>query len=1543
MRQIMIDPDRLRERYSYFRNSKKRGRLNLDSTEAFAECCFRLAVHPDTPQEEAIRLLKGACRLDATSPKYPYHLARLYFRQGMLGDASVWLRRAAIQCPTSHRVWTHVGLLQKELNARYVGNERFQQDILRDRSNQIADRIKNGEDSFEENTLDFVPPVSLAQKEAKPSDPHQDRILKTFNMSSASPTVGLLEVSRLNSPGRCRWTGIYDLAVEDLLAAKASVVGYKKLLPLMVFTARTAEFRSGGVSAFVILSVQWLVSGYPVENITHLRKLLSPETHTPSLALLEFICDLWQRGNDEIPGLLASAIDEKRIPPGLAALIHQRRSLVGQLPDFRAFFDYRSAINYLKANNMYKKEIDESEQTKQAEPYIRSIEQAIKRSRSKAFNFGIIIPPAKESRVPEVTSMKVRLQTLETAVQELSVITLEIPQALTLDLAQLEDGIITNRDYTVALGVQDAYLAIFQNFKEVTEFISQELDDFSITLFENNTLDHKEYIIERRNQCRATANELTYFTSFSGILKDLDKKIAKADGSFSKETYNGCFRAKGIQTRLMKFIKDKDAAMDSETAKVRFEQLETAAKELLDNRIHAFEFLKKNLVPTSKEISDIKSYSKVCADRSVFEVLIEEFKSRSQKGRNQLENLVRIIADFANPDLVENFMERKEKCKNCFAEVSAFGKFNKLLNRIDKKIKTLEYSGDIQPSLPTEELAKILTNVKNALSPESHPSENEITDPVQTIHALSAQANEIKTRLNQYWQSLKTLVAVHENDELNKTQSRETSEIASFVESLPLLTKAAIAELEQVRQSGEVNDNKILELLDKTVTTFRNIRSGKFKAKLRKISQSQCNVQASNKSNENKSTLGAKKKRFKKKQQEDSGQATLSDLVDNLDHQIIGRFKAVLATFDTYSAHTRTLPLYSALVSSVQAKYAETLFRLEKRKAAGRIWNQMLRSERLDAATLKNIAINDTLSGFIQRSLQSWKDYVEMLYFYAVALGHPRCFADARVRFHRNFGNAYAPRCIFALKQNKADIEKDAISLGAFLDNTARLRAFVDHTILEALNAKLNFFSPLLILGVERGESQKIRQKAAEKMKKFAHEGCASLPKNFGRIFSSLIDNVIDDALEACSSSNRLTHLKDPDYTKELSGQIQWVSDYAIFKLRLNQAFLPLEDLLPRMSWRSCFHLAEQLNRLDSVPIDFSRAFLESVSVQIGQPPEMLVDTLKQLTKAILNKKAEDVFEESEKPAIVYEEMFNMWGRTPLFAVPMLDDPFPCYESDLDKALKSSTYENAITFLKIWIKKFPGTTGPARHLAIFLQRENRHEEACRVLNDVCNISNFKEGIEKCKKLLTTMAVQEKLDYELFDEALPLLLDYLNLDDTNANLAIQYMGAFTKLASESREDPGHEVMMDAVNQWMERARKAMIKSEEATEEEMPKSVTDEDLQTVAKMLTKTLIAAYIAPSGGIEEDENTNWKGVAHGLSRLIEDHGDIVDAYFFRMNAWYRHAGVEIESNRPSEARKYLEIAIEDATYVSKYSKEAVQRSNAADAAKKIGEMMARL
>ena len=322
MDRLLNDYSELRRRHDRLKELRKARGLTARSLEALAECSFRLGVHPKTSPQEALDLLRKAAVLEPGNPKHPYHIARLYFIHGEFDSAAEWLRVAAVRCPTSHRVWAHVALLHRELYARYKVNDAYDGDALLRLGADITGRIKEGKDEFGAGLLRFVPPPSKKTIDASSRDGYAPP-------RPAVETEPFPEgVGRLTDPGKCRWGGVVDLEMEREFQEGANGAGLQALLPSLEAAARAAAVRRDRLSAFVVLAIQWILTGYPPGSIRRLCPVpLPPDPTTPELELLALVVRAFEAPQEQVPVFLAVALDEGRIPPTLAAVIHHRRLL----------------------------------------------------------------------------------------------------------------------------------------------------------------------------------------------------------------------------------------------------------------------------------------------------------------------------------------------------------------------------------------------------------------------------------------------------------------------------------------------------------------------------------------------------------------------------------------------------------------------------------------------------------------------------------------------------------------------------------------------------------------------------------------------------------------------------------------------------------------------------------------------------------------------------------------------------------------------------------------------------------------------------------------------------------------------------------------------------------------------------------------------------------------------------------------------------------------------------------------------------------------
>jgi hypothetical protein len=273
-------------------------RLSADELEALAEACFRLAVHPETAPDVALDQLAKAHRVDPVNPKHPYHVGLIHLRHGRLDAALQWLTAAAESAPANHRVWAHLSLVHQGLHEQRVGDPTYDGEE-RQRASDIASAIREGRDDL-------------------------------------AATEDLL-VSLLR-PGECRWSGIHDISAELVLRRPAGTRGRDVIAKDLQRIVELAGRRRGGVAAFAVLAVEWLVHGYPPATIRRLASALPPRDG-PARRMLDVACELFEADEASLPARLAACLVRQELPDLLVALVHQRRLLWRPLhvPDLSAF------------------------------------------------------------------------------------------------------------------------------------------------------------------------------------------------------------------------------------------------------------------------------------------------------------------------------------------------------------------------------------------------------------------------------------------------------------------------------------------------------------------------------------------------------------------------------------------------------------------------------------------------------------------------------------------------------------------------------------------------------------------------------------------------------------------------------------------------------------------------------------------------------------------------------------------------------------------------------------------------------------------------------------------------------------------------------------------------------------------------------------------------------------------------------------------------------------------------------------------------------
>ncbi len=321
-RKLLSDPDKLRERLQELESASAHLASRGAHVDAMAECCFRIAVHPSTDQDEALGLLIRATRLDGSNPKIAYHIGRILLGQGRLRDAAVWLHFAHRLSPTSHRIWSHLSVLQRELDRSLAGSEGYQRESLHRRSRALARAVLDG--------LDELPDPALAG-----TGRDTPKTVERDEKNADIPPRPLL------NSGRCRWSGAREILLEDVLERPVGQNHLEEMLLDLERVRDDAAFRSSGAFRFAALGIAWLAKGYPPSVIRRLLRGMHGDD-SPAIELLRCVCVLAEADETLLPHLLSESLRRDEIPPLLASTIHHHRLLRRRM-ELEKYDAYRAA------------------------------------------------------------------------------------------------------------------------------------------------------------------------------------------------------------------------------------------------------------------------------------------------------------------------------------------------------------------------------------------------------------------------------------------------------------------------------------------------------------------------------------------------------------------------------------------------------------------------------------------------------------------------------------------------------------------------------------------------------------------------------------------------------------------------------------------------------------------------------------------------------------------------------------------------------------------------------------------------------------------------------------------------------------------------------------------------------------------------------------------------------------------------------------------------------------------------------------------------
>lgn len=1353
-RDFQSDPSVLKKKLNLLTNSGNGGTLESDKQEAVAEILFRIAIHTETNPKEAFEKLRKAYKLDGTNPKYAYHLARLYYIHGDFGKSAIWLNKAAELCPTSHRIWTHISLIQKELNNHFKEDSEYEPDELKKVGEKIFDNVKKGIDVFKEELMIFQPHRSIAsiQSEQRKKQGTSSGVNTSYNQeensdSKKEPTT----TERILNKRTCRWTGVYDLEIEALLENLPSERNRDILLPKLEEILVLIPNRKRGVSAFVIIAIEWLLSGYPVTTIQRLAKKLPDNQDLKWIALLNHVCELYECDLQKLPEMLGRYLDDGNIPSIIAAIVHKQRLLW------------------------------------------------------HPFNF---------SKVSSFASAKKLI-----------------------------------KEYPTGVSI------VVDNFDEdIMEYIQ------SLKLLGDSLNPQKKKDIE-------------------------DLPLNK--------------------TEVPEF--------DLTTSKERLDALTTASEEAIRIKQSAFTFLKESIEVRLINIKNDDDYSRVVQDLSAFRKLTEALSDFAKKGLEKLEVVMKYVATLTDQEVDLSFRSNLGNCKNKYSELVVLGNFQKILIRLEKKLKDSEARFtifDVKPDQTIEfHIKRLTTLIPDDKGITSQSSEDNET--INDLNLLEKKAKEISITFDLHWRILKELVTKKQNGVLMDSEKTEVSNIASFIKESQIFIESTLVQLLNMRNSGTCLDIARLDKLEPLVKNL-NIRITPFNKNLNKLEVLKTNstpVKPQEESGENQEShiLTSIEK--------------LSFEVNRIDKEIAKLFQQMDMTFSEYSDVGRNSEPVHSLYAMMKTRQAEVYYRLGNRTESRKIWNSLVVKDRLNLGILKNLAVCDFYNQDISRSLASWKNYCEALYFYAIINNNPYNKARERAEFHENYANAFTP-AFFDAKVDSHDWRKNISTeaLIVFLRSPSRLRSYFDHKILAIFNRKLDFTSPPLVIGVSRIDNEENRTEAKKKLEDFTNIACVLLPQSVQSMLSKLCKDYFTDAYINCKNPESLTIKKDPAYSDEKDQQMHWVLEVCQVLFKFYLVMFDKEV----MQEVGSFDLFVQFQRLKEVPIKLNNSFLQPALQKFGLTDydsylKLHENLTRKIVESIMFQIIRDIPDSAGKARqqYLYKELIEEWVIRTEFEefFDFIDDPQSCYPEVVFDAFKNETSNRAAAIIELrkLHEKLPHITGPARLLALLFSKNNQQDEmdeAVRLLKSVIPLAFHKKGLDECNDLLKSFGVKQALvagDFQKTIEKFKQIVrdDPNNLTNINSMKGIYYQWINSNIPEAAKLVP--RITAD-FNECL------VLENTE---------ISDEMMHEIIKVRRELVLRAATARFGEMDQ-KTSDWKAIDNSLDLILKEDPDHMEAINIKMLANF-----SLATKEPLKSKTEILVAIKCALRLIKDSHDSSIIQNA--------------
>jgi hypothetical protein len=1026
-------------------------------------------------------------------------------------------------------------------------------------------------------------------------------------------------------------------------------------------------------------------------------------------------------------------------------------------------------------------------------------------------------------------------------------------------------------------------------------------------------------------------------------------------------------------------------ALTAETAQARFEEFLQAAEHLEQARERAFQYLKEQLEPLAKQADTEEAQAQMMADRSAFGELLTLLEGTASRCCGDFEALLKQISTLDASAMGADFERRSDECGKSLKEACNSARFAKVLKRVDKTLPQGASAGESPaPNATIGELRALVETIapQQVAAPEGPLDANAAAARFAVLEQAAVELGQIRDAGFAFLkEELTPRLEGAESDEglaqirgdreavealvaaLKRAGDEGGQRLAALQAEMAHLDSRQLASDFEVRReacgknftalTALANFQKVLKRQEKQLAALAQRfpaatvlpPSPSIKLLLQRVvaalplmptnAPGQAS-QAAKEQSEKSDDAAAKQLpppivAAQATVPGVSGVAGLRQAIRHLESEVERLFRAAHATFEPYPAWCRLLPPLQALEASVAAREAETYYRLGQTTRARRIWTQLLRRDSMQEALLRNLAVCDTLEGDGARSLTSWRRYLEVLYQRAVLAGHPAERAAQRAQLHRVLGRSLATPSLCAKMENEWSQKIDAPALLTFLCSPGRVRGYIDHLLLEYLNSRFEFRSPAILLGIKRTETERLRAPAAEAMRTFLQAAGKLLPDRVRESFVVLAREAVEDAARQCESKQRMRLNRQANYADEERRQIEILMQIVEFRLKLVIAFQKNTDLVKHLT---SVEFLDHLDRLGEIPLGQSPELLKIAGNSLGLEEEMLGELSKILRHTIVGGIMRFLLapteDDAERPVRErqYRKLVGEWVKSPALAgeVKLIEDTSPFLPDEVLPALQSEAPAQAvIDQLKRWSADYPACGGLSRILAQMLIVQESFDEAEAVVQRAREHAFYPPGLAQLNRLqnqLNARRMHKYWDDEAFDQALPLALEMIALDDAVHHHLVQNCLVVLKEGSTRQQrDPGSERVEQLMQGWFERAGQRRA-DKPADDPDYP-FVNEADLAQVRELSGLARAHMILAPLGELSAADGAL---VVAQMDELLRREPGLIGGHFCRALGWLNKANAASDS---SSRRSSLQKLVADMQIVEQQALDASLRKQA--------------